>query len=92
MNWNMMGQLENGLVIIAMLFIVIFIGAVRRKNEWIINFVLRIVMGIIVIYTGNLVFGYYGVDVSVAINPISILVSGFLGIPGIAVLYGINYI
>lgn len=92
MNWNMMGQLENGLVIIAMLFIVIFIGAVRRKTEWIINFVLRIVMGIIVIYTGNLVFGYYGVDISVAINPISILVSGFLGIPGIAVLYGINYI
>lgn len=85
-----MGQLENGLVIIGMLFIVIFIGAVRRKTEWIINFVLRMVLGTIIIYFTNHVFHYYGMDISVAINPISILASGFLGIPGVAVLYGIN--
>lgn len=85
-----MGQIENGLVIIGMLFIVIFIGAVRRKIEWIINFVLRMVLGTIVIYFINHVLQYYSMDISVAINPISILVSGFLGIPGVAMLYGIN--
>lgn len=92
MKWNMMGQLENGLIIISILFIVIFIGAVRRKTEWIINFVLRMIFGIIVIYFGNYVFKYYDLDICIAINPISILVSGFLGIPGVVVLYGINYI
>lgn len=92
MKWNMMGQLENGFIIVVMLFVVIFMGAVRRKTEWIINFVLRMVLGIIAIYFGNLAFSYYGLDLFVAINPISILISGFLGIPGVAVLYGINYI
>ena len=49
-----MGQFESGLVIIVMLFLVIVIGAVRRKAEWIINFVLRMVMGTIFIYFTNL--------------------------------------
>ncbi|MBQ6888018.1 MAG: pro-sigmaK processing inhibitor BofA family protein [Lachnospiraceae bacterium] len=86
-----MEQIGNGLVIIGMLFIVVFIGAVRKKAEWIINFVLRMVLGTIIIYFANSVLNHYGINISVAVNPISILVSGFLGIPGIAVLYGINY-
>lgn len=85
-----MGQFESGLVIIVMLFLVIVIGAVRRKAEWIINFVLRMVMGTIFIYFTNQITHYYGLNISVAINPLSILVSGFLGIPGVAALYGIN--
>ena len=85
-----MGQFESGLVIIVMLFLVIFIGAVRRKTECIINFVLRMVTGTILIYFTNRITHYYGLDISVAINPLSILVSGFLGIPGVAALYGIN--
>lgn len=86
-----MGQIESGLIVIGMLFAVIFIGVVRRKAEWIINFVLRMILGTIIIYFVNNAFRHYGINISVAINPISILVSGFLGIPGIAVLYGINF-
>ena len=90
MKWSLMGQFESGLVIIVMLFLVIFIGAVRRKMECVINFVLRMVTGTLFIYFINRITHYYGLDISVAINPLSILVSGFLGIPGVAVLYGIN--
>lgn len=86
-----MGQFENGLVIIVALFVVIFIGAIRRKTECIINFVLRMVVGTILIYFTNRITYYYGLDISVAINPVSILVSGFLGIPGVVALYGINF-
>ncbi len=86
-----MGKLENGLIIIVVLFVVIFIGAVRRKTEWIINFVLRMVLGTLFIYVANIILRYYGIGISVAINPISILISGFLGIPGVAMLYGINF-
>lgn len=87
-----MGQLESGLVIIGMLFIVIFIGAVRRKTECVINFVLRMVLGVLLMYFANMAFRYYGMDFFVAINPISILISGFLGIPGIIVLYAIGFL
>lgn len=87
-----MGQFENGLVIVGMLFIVIFIGAVRKKVECIINFVLRMILGTIVIYFANQIFLFYGLSLSVAINPLSILISGFLGIPGVVVLYAVNYI
>lgn len=86
-----MEKIESGLVIIGMLFIVVFIVAVRRKTECIINFVFRMILGTIIIYFTNSILNYYGIKVSVVINPISILISGFLGIPGITVLYGINY-
>ncbi len=86
-----MNQAGSSIVIIGMLFIVIFIGAIRRKAEWIINFVLRMVFGVIAIYFFNVALKTYGVETSVAINPISILTSGFLGIPGVCVLYGIQF-
>lgn len=86
-----MGQFESGCVIIGMFFLVIFIGAVRRKVECVINFVLRIVVGTLIIYFTNQILHRYGLNFSVALNPLSILVSGFLGLPGVAVLYGINF-
>lgn len=87
-----MGQIESGLFIVGMLFIVMFIGAVRKKTEWFINFVLRMVLGTILIYFANNALKYYGIDLSVGINVISILTSGFLGIPGVVVLYGICFL
>ena len=86
-----MDQMKSGLIIIGMLVVVIFIGAIRRRAEWVINFLLRMVMGTIGIYFINYVLAYYGLAFDVAINPFSILTSGFLGIPGLAVLYGINF-
>lgn len=86
-----MNQAESSIIIIGMLFIVIFIGAVRKKAECILNFILRMVFGTIAIYFFNIAIKKYGMDVYVAINPISVLISGFLGIPGVAVLYGIQF-
>lgn len=86
-----MDQLKSSFIIIGMLLIVIFIGVIRKKIEWIVNFLLRMVMGTIGIYFINYVLTKYGLEGSVAINPLSVLTSGFLGIPGLAVLYGINF-
>lgn len=86
-----MDQMKNGFIIIGMLIVVVFVGAVRRKAEWVINFLLRMVMGTIGIYFINYLLAYYGLEFDVAINPFSVLTSGFLGIPGLAVLYGINF-
>lgn len=85
-----MEQLGSSFIIVGILIVVIFIGTIRRKAEWIINFVLRMVMGTICIYFLNYMLARYQIGVSVTINPVSVLTSGFLGIPGVAVLFGIK--
>ncbi len=70
---------------------VLVIGAAGRKVEWLINFILRAVMGTIGIYFLNFVLASQQPGVAVGINPFTVLTSGFLGFPGVAVLYGINF-
>lgn len=71
--------------------IVLLIGAFGRKIEWIINFVLRAVMGTIGIYFVNSFLLARQISVMVGINPMTVLTSGILGFPGVVVLYGINF-
>ena len=71
--------------------LVLLIGAFGRKIEWIINFVLRAVMGTIGIYFLNSFLIARHISAAVGINPMTVLTSGILGFPGIVVLYGINF-
>lgn len=71
--------------------LVLLIGALGRKIEWIINFVLRAVMGTIGIYFLNNYLITRQISVAVGINPMTVLTSGILGFPGLIVLYGINF-
>lgn len=78
-------------VILGVCMIVLLIGAFGRKIEWIINFVLRAVMGTIGIYFLNSFLLAREISVAVGINPVTVLTSGILGFPGLVVLYGINF-
>lgn len=71
--------------------LVLVIGAMGRKIEWLINFVLRAVMGTIGIYFLNGLLLARNISVVVGINPVTFLTSGILGFPGLVVLYGINF-
>ena len=71
--------------------LVLFIGAFGRKIEWLINFVLRAVMGTIGIYFINYFLISQQISTGIGINPLTVLTSGFLGFPGLIVLYGINF-
>ena len=71
--------------------LVLVIGAMGRKIEWLINFVLRAVMGTIGIYFLNGLLLARNISVVVGINPVTFLTSGILGFPGVAMLYGINF-
>lgn len=86
-----MEQLGSSFIIVGILIVVICIGTIRRRAEWLINFVLRMVMGTICIYFCNYMLAKYHIEIHVAINPVSVLTSGFLGIPGVAVLFGIKF-
>ena len=78
----------------AILFVCIFVlvvGAFGRKIEWLVNFVLRAVIGTVGIYFANSFLMTQNIGISVGINPMTVLTSGILGFPGVIVLYGINF-
>lgn len=86
-----MENIGGMLAIMGVCLIVLLIGAMGRKVEWLVNFILRAVMGTIGIYCVNYLLAARQISVAVGINPLTILTSGFLGFPGIAVLYGIHF-
>ena len=86
-----MGNAGGMLAILVVCLIVLAIGAMGRKVEWLVNFILRAVMGTIGIYCVNYLLAARQISVAVGINPLTILTSGILGFPGIAVLYGIHF-
>ena len=86
--------MERSSAVAAIIFvciIVLLIGTFGRKIEWVINFVLRAVMGTIGIYFVNNFLMLKDISVTVGINPMTVLTSGILGFPGLVVLYGINF-
>lgn len=57
----------------------------------IVNFFVRVVVGIALVFFVNEFMSLQGVPVRVGINPITVLTSGILGVPGVALLYGISF-
>lgn len=57
----------------------------------IVNFFVRVVVGIALVFFVNEFMSLQGVLVQVGINPITVLTSGILGVPGVALLYGISF-
>lgn len=86
-----MERFNSAAAIIFVCVLVLLIGAFGRKIEWIINFVLRAVIGTIGIYFLNNFLIVRDISVAVGINPMTVLTSGILGFPGLVVLYGINF-
>lgn len=86
-----MGQFNYGtIIIIAACVVVLIVGAVKRKTEWMLNILMRGILGTIAIYFINNALSGFGIPIEVGINPITVLTSGILGFPGLAALYGIG--
>lgn len=81
------------------IFIVLFIGGLLvfmnsigvNVVQLVFNFVIRCLLGIILIYVANSAIAYYGGNLSVSINEITIGVSGILGIWGVFFMYCLQY-
>ena len=58
-------------------------------KDLILNFLLRVVMGAIGIYTCNTLLGNLGVAIYVGINVINLLTVGILGISGFGLILAI---
>lgn len=83
---NMLGMA----VILAACAAVLFIGIIKRRMEWLLNVLTRSILGTIAIYFINNALAGAGITLGVGINPVTILTSGILGLPGLAAIYGIG--
>ena len=70
--------------------VVLLIGAVKQKIEWLLNIVMRSILGTIAIYFINGGLAAAGISLGVGINAVTVLTSGILGIPGLLALYGLG--
>ncbi len=61
----------------------------ERRPSVVVNFLIRALIGLAVIFFVNEFLASKGVDISVGMNGVSFLTSGVFGIPGVALLYGI---
>lgn len=63
----------------------------KKHGGFILNFFVRAILGLGMIFFVNEYLDYRNIPVSVGMNGISFLTSGFLGIPGVGMLYGILF-
>ena len=56
----------------------------------IINFIVRALLGVMIIFLVNEFLISKGIDAKVGINLINFTVSGIFGLPGVILLYGIG--
>lgn len=61
----------------------------KEQSVFLIDFIVRAIVGIGLIFFINQYLSYKQIEIAVGINPLSALVSGVLGVPGVALLYGI---
>ena len=61
----------------------------EQKGQFLVNFIIRAILGLGLIFLTNQFLQQQEIALEVGFNPVSFLVSGFLGLPGVAMLYGI---
>ena len=69
--------------------LVLLIGLLKSRAQILLNFLVRMVLGVIGILFVNNLLATQGISLAVGINPITLLTSGSLGFGGVALLYAI---
>ena len=70
--------------------VVLFIVLMRQKMRFLLDFLLRTGFGAVLILCGNRLFEQQGIAIFVGLNFWSLLTSGTLGFPGVALLFVIS--
>lgn len=78
-------------LIMAVLFIVLLIGTLKARMEWLVNFFLRGVSGMLFVYFINMLLTQRLPGMETGYNLLTFLTSAILGFPGVVMLYGINF-
>lgn len=85
-------NIESGMLLMVFICgIVLVIVLFKSKIEFIINMVLRMMMGTIGVYFVNSILFSQGMEFGIGINLITLLTLGTLGFPGFLLLYGMVF-
>ncbi|MCM1161819.1 MAG: pro-sigmaK processing inhibitor BofA family protein [Roseburia sp.] len=87
-----MEELWGGCAIILVCILVLAILFFKNKLEVIMGFFMRGVFGALAIYGVNQLLLSFGIQQGVGINPLTLLTSAILGIPGVCVLFALIFI
>lgn len=79
----------GNILILAACIVVLLLGALKKKVEWLLNVVMRSILGTLAIYFINAGLDMLGISLGVGVNVITVLTCAVLGIPGLLALYGI---
>lgn len=79
-------------MIVVMCLLVLAIVLFRRRMQLILGLMLRFLCGVAGIYLVNLLMERAAFEAEIGINPVTVLVTTILGIPGLAMLYGIKIV
>ena len=85
MNHNL-GMIAIVIICVAL----VLLAAIKRKAEWLLNLVMRSILGTLAIYFINGGLSVLGYSLGIGLNAITVLTSAILGIPGLLALYGIG--
>lgn len=85
-----MNQSLGTLFIVLSCMGILLVGAVRKKLEWLLNLVMRGVLGMVSIYFVNMGLAGFGISLGVGMNAVTLLTSAVLGFPGLLALYGVG--
>ncbi|MDF2803180.1 MAG: putative rane protein [Anaerocolumna sp.] len=78
------------LLVIAGICIILFvIGLIKKRYDLLVNFGLRLTMGILGIYLLNSFLGNFGLLLEVGANGYNALIVGLFGVPGFVLVYGL---
>lgn len=61
----------------------------KIKKQILLNFMVRLILGTFLIFCTNQILEWKEIPINVGINAVSLVVAGALGLPGIAMLYGV---
>ncbi len=86
-----MAEGQGILLLISIGAALLLLISLRKRTEWLLNFILRMVMGSLAILAVNELLAGMGINGGIGVNPVTVLTSGMLGFPGLAALYGIYF-
>ena len=86
-----MGNQMESLFTIGGCATILFIIAWAKQSEWLMDFVIRMVYGVLAIMVVNYLLQKAGVNIVAELNLFVVLTSGILGFPGVLALYGIIF-
>jgi len=82
--------METTIIVIVCVLLLLLL-AIKKRAEWLMNIIMRGILGALAIYFINGGFATMGITTGVGLNEVTVLTSAILGIPGLVVLYGLGF-